>query len=441
MFRLIVRRASKLSVNTIHRVQSTHIESALSCTKEKTNERLAHLSSSIDCWVKAGPYPFAVCGMYDAAGNELFQHVSNKDNSKHSVDKDSIFRLYSMTKPFTAVATMMLVERGLLSLDDEVCKWIPAFKDTPVYTGGDVNNYSTEPLRVPLTIRHLLIHATGLPFIVFGQKNIEKIIQKGMKEHYTTGYRNYTNAELCEQFAKGPLCFQPGSGFEYGLNFEILGHILELASGRPLQELFQKEILTPLKLEDTSFFLPSEKLHRLAAFHFSEAGHISKCYTQERFPEIARHELPPLVSGGSGLNSTLHDYSRFARFLMRGGELDGVRLLSKESIDAMTSNQLLNGADVSELSPDRGAYEVDVGGFGYGYGVSVVINPAAGLGCQLSSVGEFGWGGLGSTFFYVDPVRQYTLVLMSSLMPSNKYPFRAQLRYLSHWAMQGLEKL
>lgn len=398
---------------------------------------MPQLSSLVDSWVHAGPYPGAVVGIFDADGKELYHHVVNKKDSLQDFKRDTIFRLYSMSKPFTATLFMILVERGVIRLEDEVSKFIPAFKDTPVITGGNEKGYTTEQLSVPLTIKHVLTHASGLPSVFFGRKPVEKIMQKRFKAHFLTGYKGFSNEEIAETLAQGPLMFQPGTAFEYGLNYELLGHIMEVATGKPLTQLFQEEIFGPLKLVDTDFYVPPEKMHRLGTFYRIKEGHLPEHATAEEWPEVSRDHIPRFLSGGSGLNGTLDDFSRFARMLMNGGELDGVRILSPESVAAMTQNQLLGNADVADLTTDRGLYEIDAGGFGYGYGVSVVRDPAAGLGCQLSSPGEYGWGGLSSTFFYVDPVRKYTMIVMTCLMPSNKYPFRAQLRYMSHWAMQG----
>ena len=400
-------------------------------------ERVSHI---LDSWVKAGPYPGIVAGIYDDTG-ELFFHAVNKESKIHTdFHRDTIYRWYSMTKPFTAAAIMILVERGVLSLEDEISQWIPEYATTRVYTGGkSPEDYQSEALAQPIRIKHLLNHTAGIPAVYFGQQIPELVIRKNFSGVcFTTGYRELTIDKICGVLAKGPLCNQPGSGFEYGLSYEVLGHIVEIVAKMRLDEFMKKELFIPLGMVDTDFYVPAEKIHRLASFGQLLPGHLFE--NQTRLKEKVRHVNAAFFSGSFGLNGTLADYGRFARMLMNGGELDGVRVLQPATVAAMTSNQLPDNKNVDELNKSRGVLEIDAGGFGYGYGVSVLTRPDVALGGELSSKGEFGWGGLAYTWFYVDPVRKYYFICMAQLLPSNTYPLRAQLRYATTLAMQESEE-
>lgn len=397
-------------------------------------QRFETLRKGIDCWVKGGPYPGIVAGIYDESGKEIFYHEVNKDSyASVKQNRETIYRLHSMTKPITATAAMILVERGILSEEDEISKWIPEFANTRVYCGGKVENYQTEAQSEPIRIKHLMTHTSGIPFVLYGSKVPDVVMRKRFGVSFLSAYREFTSEEYCHNLAQGPLLFQPNSGFEYSLGFEVLGHIMEIETKMRLDEFLKKEIFIPLGMVDTDFYVPPEKIHRLVDFTQLQKGHVCQI---SPIPESERSVNAANLNGGTGLNSTLTDYRRLALMLMNGGELDGVRVLQPSSVAKMTTNQLPDGKDASELTDLRGILEIDVGGFGYGYGMSVVTKPEVALGGELCIKGEFGWGGLSSSWFFVDPVRKYYFLCFTQLMPSNAYPIRAQLRYLTHWAMQ-----
>ena len=412
------------------------------------SNRKEHLSCLIDTWVNGNTHPGAVVGMYNAAGEEIFYHEANspkegfcEGENAVGYKRDTIFRIYSMTKPITAVAAMILVERGLLSVEDEVAKWIPAFKNTQVYVSGDAENPVMEPVKTPLTIYHLLTHTSGIVYALFGKTVCDQILVKNIGADILSGMRNTPLSELCDMIARTPLKFQPGTGFEYALNLDVLGHIIELASGCKLNDFFHTEIFQPLGMVDTDFYVPADKFHRLA-----------KCYEQapglgfKQSLQPVRNELfgekPINLAGGGGLLSTLADYARFSTCLLNNGAIVGTekRILSAQSVAKMSSNVLPEGKDIADLTVGPGFLEVEGGGYGFGYAMSVITNPKAAGGGILSGHGEYGWGGFASTFFYVDPVYQVSCVLMTQLTPSNAYPIRSHLRYMSHWALQKQEE-
>jgi CubicO group peptidase (beta-lactamase class C family) len=274
-------------------------------------------------------------------------------------------------------------------------------------------------------------------YAIFGQTAPDKVLAKNLGPDLLTGLRNTTLADLSEKVARSPLKFQPGTGFEYGLNLDILGYIIELASGLKLDDFFRKEIFEPLGMVDTDFFCPPEKFHRMAKCYEHAPGMSFKRSLQPTRNELWG-EKPVNLAGGGGLVSTIGDYSKFTTCLLNQGAIPGTdkRILRAESVAHMTRNVLPNGADIHELARSPGFLEVDGGGFGFGLSMYVLTDPHVAQGGILSGRGEFGWGGFASTSFFVDPVYKMSCILMTQLTPSNAYPIRAHLRYMSHWALQ-----
>lgn len=410
--------------------------------------RLEHIRTLVDTWVYGNTHPGALVGIYDDDGKELFYHERNtiktgftEGENAVSFNKETIFRIYSMTKPVTGVAAMILVDRGLLSVDDEVSKWIPSFKDIQVHVSGDADNMVTEPPATPMTIYHLLTHTSGIVYGFFGHTAPDKVLVRNLGPDFLQGLRNTTLADLAESVAKSPLKFQPGTGFEYGLNLDILGYIIELASGRQLDEFFKEEIFEPLGMVDTDFYCPAEKWNRMAKCYEHTPGMGFKRSLQPTRNELWM-EKPINLAGGGGLVSTIGDYAKFTTCLLNQGAIPGTdkRIVSAASVAHMTRNVLPNGVDIHDLARSPGFLEVDGGGFGFGLSMYVLTDPHVAQGGILSGRGEFGWGGMASTAFFVDPVYKFSAILMTQLTPSNSYPIRGHLRYLSHWALQDRVK-
>lgn len=339
------------------------------------------------------------------------------------VTDDTIWRIYSMTKPVTSVAALMLWEEGALELTDPVSRYIPAFADTRVYRSGSAVNPGTEPVVEPIRVHHLLTHTSGLTYGFHHAHPVDEMYRG--KGHEFGAPRGHDLATACDTWASLPLLFQPGSEWNYGVSTDVLGRVVEVASGMSLDAFFRERILDPLGMTDTGFHVSAEEdLARLATLYVPKPG--GGLVRSGAMAEAITRE-PTFLSGGGGLASTLHDYHRFTQMLARGGELDGVRLLGPRTLAYATRNHLPGGADLETIGRPIFA-ESTYQGTGFGLGFSVVVDPAAGK--QLQGLGEYGWGGLASTAFYVDPVEELSVVFMTQLMPSSTHPIRPQLRVL-----------
>jgi CubicO group peptidase (beta-lactamase class C family) len=336
------------------------------------------------------------------------------------VADDTLWRIYSMTKPITSVAALMLYERGLLALTDPVARYLPEFADLRVYRGGAAANPGTVPATEPMRVWHLLTHTSGLTYGFHHAHPVDEIYRsRGFEFGVPSGM---DLAGACEAWARIPLVHQPGEEWNYSVATDVLGRVVEVASGQRLDAFLAEHVFGPLGMGDT-------------AFHTTEADRLAALYVPKPGGGIARHDRmgaaalrePTFLSGGGGLVSTAADYHRFTRMLARGGELDGERLLGPRTVAYATRNHLPGGADLQQIGRPIFA-ESDFRGVGFGLGFSVVVDPAAGK--SLSSAGEFAWGGLASTAFYVDPVEEITAMFFTQLMPSSTYPIRPQLRTL-----------
>jgi CubicO group peptidase (beta-lactamase class C family) len=339
--------------------------------------------------------------------------------------EDTIFRIYSMTKPVTSVAIMMLHERGVFQLSDPVHKWIPAWEHLRVYRFGRYPTFTTDAAARPMTIRDLLTHMSGLSYGIMERTYVDAAYRKlGVADG------KGTLAEMIDKVSGLPLEFSPGARWGYSIATDVLGHLVELMSGERLDEYLRRHIFQPLGMVDTGFVVPEGSVGRFAANYTRSAD---KLLTLIDDPSDSAYTRPrTYLSGGAGLVSTAMDFFRFAEMLRRGGELDGVRILGPRTVRYMTTNHLPGGGDlaghaVGSFSETR--YE----GVGFGLGFHVTIDPVR---AQVpSSVGEFGWGGMASTAFWVDPAEQLTVVFMTQLIPSTTFNFRGQLKSLVYGAI------
>jgi CubicO group peptidase (beta-lactamase class C family) len=351
------------------------------------------------------------------------------------VEADTIWRIYSMTKPVTSVAAMMLFEEGGFELTDPVHQYIPAFRDVRVFAGGSDVNYKTVPATEPMRIWHLLSHTSGLTYGFMRNHPVDAIYRASGFEWGSP--RGADLAAICDIFASLPLLFQPGSEWSYSVATDVLGRVVEVVSGQRLDEFFGERILRPLGMTDTAFWVQPEDTSRLAALYnrSQEDGSLARL---DSMGKAALRE-PAYLSGGGGLMSTAADYHRFTEMLLHrpdspAGELDGVRLLSPRTVAYMASNHLPGGADLATFGRPLYA-ETNFAGVGFGLGFAVVIDPTATK--TLGSAGEFHWGGAASTAFWVDPAEQLTVAFFTQFMPSSAYPIRPQLRQLVYQALVG----
>ncbi|MFI6132549.1 serine hydrolase domain-containing protein [Micromonospora sp. NPDC051141] len=344
------------------------------------------------------------------------------------VEADTLWRIYSMTKPITSVAAMMLWEQGRFELTDPVSRWLPEFADVRVYDRGSVLKPYTVPATEPIRIWHLLTHTAGLTY-GFAQVSVVDGLYRAAG--FDLGVPAGADlATASAGLATLPLLFQPGTSWNYGVSTDVLGRLVEVVSGQSLDAFFAERILRPLGMTDTRWWVDATDAKRLAALY---APHPATGQAV-RADGIGRAALaaPGWHSGGGGLVSTAADYHRFTQFLLRGGELDGTRLLGPRTVRFMTRNHLPGGRDLASFSPE-GFSETVLHGIGFGLGFAVVLDPVPAR--VPSSVGEFYWGGMASTAFWVDPVEEVTALLFTQLMPSSTYPLRSQLRQLVYSAL------
>ncbi|HEV7825676.1 MAG TPA: serine hydrolase domain-containing protein [Mycobacteriales bacterium] len=345
------------------------------------------------------------------------------------VEVDTRFRIYSMTKPITSVAAMMLYEEGAFELTDPVSRFIPAFADMRVWSGGTDLRPATVPATEPMRIWHLLTHTAGL---TYGFHRSHAVDARYRAAGYEFGSPPGADlARVCDDWAAQPLLFEPGAEWNYSVATDVLGRVVEVASGRTLEEFFAERILGPLGMDETTFGVSEEEAGRLARLYLArpEGGIVPF----DRFGAAAIGR-PDFLSGGAGLVSTAGDYHRFTQMLLRGGELDGVRLLGPRTVAYMTRNHLPGGADLEAYGRPLYA-ETTFAGVGFGLGFSVVQDPATYR--VLTSAGEYGWGGLASTAFWIDPAEDLTVLFMTQLLPSSTLPVRTYLRQLVQQAVVG----
>ncbi|MFC9282001.1 serine hydrolase domain-containing protein [Streptomyces collinus] len=340
------------------------------------------------------------------------------------VGTDTLWRIYSMTKPVTAVAVLQLVEDGRLSLDDPVDRYLPAFAEPRVYEGGSGAAVRTRPAAGPVLVRHLLTHTAGLTFGFYHEHPVDALYREAGLEYSVPPGKDL--AQTVEVYARMPLQFEPGTRWNYSVASNVLGRLIEVVSGRPLDAYVTERILRPLGMTDTGFHLTPEQVDRLAELYGeTEAGGIVPV------PGLPVLDRPRFLSGSGGLVSSAPDFHRFMEMLRRGGELDGVRLLSPGTVARMSRNQLPGEAELSSFGAPAHQGRANQG-LGFGFNVSVVTDPARTL--APSSRGTYGWTGVATTAFWVDPAHDLTVQFMTQVRPKGLKVF-PDLRRLVHEAL------
>ena len=358
-------------------------------------------------------------------------HFSNAGAAREggkAVDESSLFRIASMTKPITSVAFMMLVEQGLVAVDTPVHHVLPEFKDIAVYNGGGGGvPFVTKPTAEPMRMVDLLRHTSGLTYSFQNRSNVDAAYREGKIESWHGGHDldGFIGA-----LAKIPLEFSPGTAWNYSVATDVLGAVVQRVSGLPLDQFFKARIFAPLKMKDTFFQVPKGKLDRLTDCYTLLPGKGRVMY--DRGAESAWSRVPKLLSGGGGLVSTAFDYHRFNTMLLNGGELDGARILGRKTLDLMTQNHLPGKSDLATMSKSLFS-EASNAGTGFGLGFAITDDVAKTM--VPGSKGEFYWGGMFSTAFFVDPVEQLSMVFMTQMSPSNVYPIRRELKTLIYSAL------
>jgi CubicO group peptidase (beta-lactamase class C family) len=350
------------------------------------------------------------------------------------VEPDTLWRIYSMTKPVTSVAAMILYEEGAFELIDPVSKFIPVFAGVRVYAGGSDQRQVTVPATEPVRIWHLLTHTSGLTYGFHRVHPVDALYRAAGFEWSVPSGMDL--AAACEGWAALPLLFQPGTEWNYSVATDVLGRVVEVASGQRLDEFFAARILGPLGMTDTAFYAGDEGAGRLAALYTPGAD--GKAARLDSLGRVARKPAR-LNSGGGGLLSTAGDYHRFLHMLLGtsgspAGELDGTRLLSPRTVGYMARNHLPGGADLETFGRTLYA-EYPLAGVGFGLGFCVVIDPVRSR--VVCSEGELSWGGAASTAFWVDQREELAVAFYTQLLPSSTYRIRPQLRQLVYQALTG----
>ncbi len=344
----------------------------------------------------------------------VFEPIGRMDVEKNvPMKKDTIFRMASMSKAVTSVAAVILMEEGRLRLADPVSKFLPAFRRTSVLVPGPGARYGSVPAKREITVRDLLTHTAG---ISYGDGPASKEYEAAGVLGWYLADRPEPIATLMERLPALPFAAQPGEKYVYGYNTDILGAVVEKASGMPLDEFFRTKIFEPLKMTDSSFFLPKEKRDRLATVY--SLGSDGKLVRAPE-PKMGQGDYVDgpraCFGGGAGLLSTGADYTRFLQMLLNGGELDGVRVLSPKSVEMMTSNQ------VGTLYREDGAL-----GFGLGFEITEHVGGAG----RPDSVGAYGWGSAYYSKFWVDPKEKLVAVFLTQLIPAGGLDLQDKFRYL-----------
>ena len=345
-----------------------------------------------------------------------------------AIDEGSLFRIASMTKPVTSIAFMMLLEEGKVALDTPVHRVLPEFRGLGAYNGGGGGvPFVTKPLGRPMLMVDLLRHTSGLTYGFQNRGNIDAAMREGKFENW---HGNLDLDGFVAALGKLPLEFSPGDEWNYSVSTDVLGAVIQRLEGKSLDQVFADRIFGPLGMHDTFFAVPEGKVDRLTDCYTFVPGKGRVMY--DRGAESAWSRMPKFLSGGGGLVSTALDYHRFCRMLLNHGELDGTRIVGRKTLELMTMNHLPGGSDLSAMSRSLFS-EAANAGTGFGLGFADNLDPARSM--VMGSAGEFYWGGMFSTAFFVDPVEQVTMVFMTQLSPSSVYPIRRELKTLIYSAL------
>jgi CubicO group peptidase (beta-lactamase class C family) len=388
--------------------------------------RLGRITKWMKGWVDSGRLPgmtVAVMRRGEVAFAETYGRMDVERNKP--MRPDTIVRIYSMTKPLTSTAIMMLYEEGNFQLDDPISRYIPAFANSRVAAGGSRGKIDTVPAERDITFRDLLSHTSGLTYGFMQSTPVDGLYRS---QGIDFGGTKNTLKEVVEKLATFPLIAHPGKAWNYSVSTDVLGYLVEAISGQPFNEYLVNNVIKPLGMVDTDFLVPKDKVERFAAnYEPSADGKLKLLDDPAKSPYLGPRAS---YSGGGGLVSTASDYLRFCKFVLNKGHLDGVRLLGRKTVELMTMNHL--GGDMAAMGMPRFS-ESPYYGIGFGLGFSVMIDPAKAH--ILGTPGEYAWGGAASTAFWCDPDEELAVVLLTQLQPSSTYPIRRELRVLAYQAI------
>ncbi len=391
------------------------------------SQRLAHIDRFLaDQYIANGRLP---CALLQVAreGKLVHQTVLGKASLETGAPlaEDSIVRIYSMTKPITSVAFMMLVEEGLVALDDPVHRFIPSWRELGVYVAGLPGAFQTRPTDSPMRMIDLLRHTAGLTYGFQTRTNVDAAYRKARLEPFeqTEGLDGFVDG-----LSKLPLEFSPGTAWNYSVATDVLGYLVGKISGQPFDQFLRQRIFEPLGMADTAFHVDDDKAGRFAQCYLKGASGKLEALSAGR--DFRQPTNAP--SGGGGLVSTAADYMRFCEALRQGGVLGDARLIGPKTLRLMRENHLPDGRDLADLSVSMFS-EATYRGVGFGLGFAVTTDVArTGI---AGSAGEYWWGGAASTAFWIDPVEDVCVVFLTQFMPSSLYPIRRELRTMVNAAV------
>ncbi len=397
--------------------------------------RLDRISDWMERYVEDRKFPGSSV-LIARGGEEVYYHQAGSRDLEQGVPfkRDSVARIYSMTKPITSVALMMLAEAGWFSLETPISEFLPAFSDMSALV-PDAQDISQSKRCATPTIHQLLTHTSGLSY-AFNPGPVPAAMQD---RDIQFGPGQGELAEMVDKLAKLPLAFRPGERWEYSVGIDVVGRIIEVVSGQSLSQFFEENILAPLGMENTAFSVPAAARDRFCSLYTPLAGDAMDLNAKSQGEDPLRlidqagsspFEAATLFSGGGGLVGTIDDYMAFAEMLRCGGTCKGGRILSPRTLEFMMRNHL--PGDIASMGPQSFA-EQPMEGMGFGIGGAVVLDPARAR-CP-GSVGDFSWGGMASTFFWVDRELDLSVVFFTQLSPSSSYPTRAELKALIHGAI------
>lgn len=383
--------------------------------------RLAHLDRTFQEYVEEGQLPGAVVLIARKGQIPYFKAFGDRDMEKGDpMPKDAIFRIASQTKAIVSVGVMMLQEEGRLLISDPVGRYLPEFMQTTVAVAKEEGGYEVVKAERPVTIRDLLTHTAG---IGYGYEPAKEAWEAAGIQGWYFADREEPVRETIRRMAALPFDAQPGERFVYGYNTDILGVLIELVAGQPLGEFLTKRIFEPLGMEDTHFYLPKEKVNRLATVYSKEEDELELAPAPGHMVGQGHYVEGPRTSfsGGAGLLSTAMDYARFLQMMLNGGTWNGQRILSRKSVELMTTDHLR---------------DIPYGPEGQGFGLGFKVATNLGARSTLGSVGDYGWGGAYHSHFWVDPAEEFVVVYFTQVIPARGLDDHAKLRALVYQALE-----
>ncbi len=403
--------------NPLDRASSERVAQVQTQLSGVSAERLARIDTAMKRYIDSGQLP-GIATLVAKDGKVVHhstQGWADRENSK-PLKKDTIFRIYSMTKPITTVAALTLWEQGEFQMNDPIAKYLPELADLKVYVSGSGDAMQLADLDKPIQIIDLFMHTAGFSY-GFTNSEVDKLYRQTLSP---LGHDKRDT--ILQKIASLPLNHQPGTQWHYGVNIDIIGLLVEKLSGQRLGDYMQETIFTPLNMVDTGFFVPAEKVSRFAQVYTADKQGQTIVMNEEPLGDYLSD--PDIHNAGGGLVSTLADYMKFAQMLLNGGEYEGVRILGRKTVDYMRMNHL-----PERLIP----YSPASPGEGYGLGGSVTLDPGQVM--FMSSEGNYGWGGMASTYFRIDPQENMVILGMTQFIPYGFHPYMDSLRNLSYQAI------